>query len=83
SLRLIVQYSGVRRAPSLYESRVSPFDKTETNSIVYAHKRGLGSTIYIGANASRSLDPAASYSRRINEVFIKASWAFDLSQVGI
>lgn len=82
SLRLIVQYSGVRRAPSLYESRVSPFDKTETNSIVYAHKRGLGSTIYIGANASRSLDPAASYSRRINEVFIKASWAFDLSQVG-
>ena len=79
SLRLIAQYNGVRRAPSLFESRVSPFDKSETASLVYAHKRGLGNNLYVGFNSSRSLDPGAGYERRINEVFVKASLSFDLT----
>ena len=48
SVRLIAQYNGTRRAPSLYESRVTPFDKTETRSLVYSHKRGLGTNFYLG-----------------------------------
>ncbi len=82
TLRLISQYNSVRRAPSLYESSVTPFNKTETQSLVYSHKRGLGNTFYVGVNASRSIEPGANYLRRINEVFVKASLAFDLSRWG-
>ncbi len=82
SIRLIAQYNGTRRAPSLYESRVTPFDKTETRSLVYSHKRGLGTNFYVGVNSSRSIEPGANYQRRINEVFFKASYAFDLAGLG-
>jgi hypothetical protein len=81
SVRLIGQYNGVRRAPTLYESRkVTPFDKTEVISLVYGHRRGLGTNFYLGATSSRAIEPAATYTRRINEIFIKASYAFDLSR---
>jgi hypothetical protein len=82
SLRAIMQYNGVRRAPSLYESRVTPFDKNETISLVYGHRRGLGTNFYLGATSSRTLEPAANYTRRINEIFVKASIAFDLARFG-
>ncbi len=82
SVRLIAQYNGTRRAPSLYESRVTPFDKTETRSLVYSHKRGLGTNFYLGVNSSRSIEPGTNYQRRINEIFFKASYAFDLAGLG-
>jgi hypothetical protein len=82
SIRYIQQYNGTRRAPSLYESRVTPFNKSDVVSIVYAHTRSLGTSLYIGINSSRDLDPAARFTRRINEVFLKASFALDLSHWG-
>jgi hypothetical protein len=81
SIRLIGQYNGVRRAPTLYESRsVTPFDKSEVVSLVYGHRRGLGTNFYLGATSSRAIEPAVTYTRRINEIFFKASYAFDLSR---
>jgi Domain of unknown function (DUF5916) len=78
TLRLIGQYSAVRRAPSLYQSAdVSPFEKTQTVSLVYGHRRGLGTTFYLGATTSRAIDPSRSTKRLQNEVFAKWSWAFD------
>lgn len=82
TLRLIGQYNAVRRAPSLFEANsVSPFEKTETLSLVYGHRRGLGTNFYVGATASRSLEPSAAFRRRQSEVFAKWSWAFDLSDL--
>lgn len=82
TLRLIGQYNAVRRAPSLFEaSNVSPYEKTETLSLVYGHRRGLGTNFYVGATVSRSLEPSAAFRRRQSEVFAKWSWAFDLSDL--
>jgi Domain of unknown function (DUF5916) len=80
TLRLIAQYNAVRRAPSLYQSaNVSPFEKTETISLVYGHRRGLGTNLYVGATNSRTIDPSNNFKRTQNEVFVKWSWAFDLA----
>jgi hypothetical protein len=82
TLRLIGQYNAVRRAPSLFDvAGVSPFEKTETLSLVYGHRRGLGTNFYVGATASRSLEPSAGFRRRQSEIFAKWSWAFDLSDL--
>ncbi len=82
TLRFIGQYNGVRRAPSLYAVPVSAFQKNEIASIVYGHRRGLGTNFYLGFTSSRMLNPDGNYTRRQNEVFIKWSWAFDLSGIG-
>jgi hypothetical protein len=81
TLRFIGQYNAVRRAPSLFESSVSPFEKTETVSLVYGHRRGLGTKFYVGATASRTLDPGAKFTRKQSEIFAQWSWAFDLSEL--
>jgi hypothetical protein len=82
TIRLIGQYNGVRRSKALFESpNVSPFEKTETLSVVYGHRRGLGTSFYVGATASRTVDPSARFTRRQNEVFAKWSWAFDASSI--
>ena len=78
TLRFIGQYNGVRRAPSLFKSSVSPFDKSEIASVVYGHRRGLGTNFYLGFTQSRSVDPGNTFARRQSEIFAKWSWAFDL-----
>jgi Domain of unknown function (DUF5916) len=81
TLRLIAQYNGVRRSPSLYQSSVSPFEKSEIASVVYGHRRGLGTNFYLGVTQSRTIDPANGVTRRQGEVFAKWSWAFDLADL--
>ncbi len=81
TLRFIGQYNGVRRAPSLYTVPVSAFQKNEIASMVYGHRRGLGTNFYLGFTSSRALDPDGNYTRRQNEVFAKWSWAFDLNGI--
>jgi hypothetical protein len=72
----------VRRAPALFDaSGVSPFEKTETLSLVYGHRRGLGTNFYVGATVSRSLEPSAGFRRRQSEIFAKWSWAFDVADL--
>ncbi len=81
TLRLIAQYNGVRRSPSLYQSSVSPFEKSEIASVVYGHRRGLGTNFYLGVTQSRNIGPANGSTRRQGEVFAKWSWAFDLADL--
>jgi hypothetical protein len=76
-LRTVYQYSGVRRAPSLFQSPVSPFEKTETLSVVYGHRRSLGTSLYIGLSTTRTHVPGANFNTRNDELFVKASFAFD------
>jgi hypothetical protein len=79
TLRLIAQYNSVRRSPSLYQTSVSPFEKSEIASVVYGHRRGLGTNFYLGITQSRTIDPANRSTRRQSEIFAKWSWAFDLA----
>ncbi len=78
TLRVIGQYNGVKRNLALFAPGYSPDEKSETVSIVFGHIERLGTNFYIGANSSRNVD-AGLQTRRQNEVFFKASWAFDLA----
>jgi hypothetical protein len=78
SLRAIVQSSWVKRAPSLWESPVSPREKTDTLSLVYGHRRGIGFTAYVGATVARAYDAATGISRTQAELFAKGSYTFDI-----
>ena len=79
NLRLIGQYSSVKRQSSFYVKPISANEKTETLSLVYGHLRSLGTNVYVGATTSRSIDTSAVFKRRQNEVFVKVSWAFDVA----
>jgi len=79
NLRLIGQYNSVKRGQPFYSTPMSPREKTETLSLVYGHLRGLGTNFYVGATTSRSVDDGSSFKRRQNEIFFKASWAFDVA----
>ncbi|MCM2326540.1 MAG: carbohydrate binding family 9 domain-containing protein [Lysobacter sp.] len=78
SLRAIWQASWVKRAASLWEEPVSHREKSDTLSVVYGHRRGIGFTVYVGATVGRSLDADTGNRRRQSEVFAKGSWTFDV-----
>jgi hypothetical protein len=78
TLRLIWQDSDVRRTPALWELPVSARERTETVSVVYGHRRGLGATFYLGANFARTRDADAGIRNDQAEVFAKAAWTFDV-----
>jgi hypothetical protein len=78
SVRAIWQSTFTRRAPSLWEQPVSPRENGETISLVYGHRRGIGTSFYVGATYGRGRDPAAAYRHYQSEVFAKASWTFDV-----
>jgi hypothetical protein len=78
SLRTIWQSTTIRRAPSLWETAVSPREDTTTLSLVYGHRRRIGTAFYLGANLSRGRDAAGPLKAYQVEVFAKGSWAFDV-----
>jgi hypothetical protein len=78
SLRAIWQASWVKRAASLWEEPVSHREKSDTLSVVYGHRQGIGFTVYVGATVGRSLDADTGFRRRQSEVFAKGSWTFDV-----
>ena len=78
SVRTILQHASVRRAPSLWESPVSAKENSSTVSVVYGHRRGIGTTFYLGATFGRARDADAGIRRDVAEVFAKGSWTFDL-----
>jgi len=78
SLRTILQSSFVRRAPSLWENPVSHHESTETVSLVYGHRRGLGVALYVGASLTRQRDADSGVHRDLGEVFVKGAWTFTL-----
>lgn len=77
SMRVIWQRSFVKRSPSLWSVPVTAVDRQQTVSVVYAHRRSLNSTIYLGATAGRSQEPDAAFQRDQREVFAKVSWPLD------
>ena len=78
SLRTIWQSSWVKRAASLWEEPVSHREKSDTLSVVYGHRQGIGFTVYVGATVGRSLDADSGSRRRQSEIFAKGSWTFDV-----
>jgi hypothetical protein len=76
--RLNPAVQAIRRAPSLREQPVSARENSETVSIVYGHRRGIGTNFYVGATFARSRDPDAGLKHLQTEIFAKASWAFDV-----
>ncbi|MGZ5037309.1 MAG: DUF5916 domain-containing protein [Usitatibacter sp.] len=77
SVRGTYQSTAIRRAPSLYETPVSARENSETVSLVYGHRRGIGTSFYVGATFSRNRDPDAGLKHYQTELFAKASWAFE------
>jgi hypothetical protein len=78
SVRTIWQSVATRRAPSLWEQPVSARDKVETVSVVFGHRRGIGTSFYLGATYSRTRDPDAGIKGFQTELFAKGSWTFDM-----
>ncbi len=78
SLRTIYQSTAIRRAPSLWEQAVSARENSATISLVYGHRRGIGTSFYLGASFGRSRDPDAGVKSYSAEVFAKGSWSFDV-----
>jgi len=78
SVRTIFQAAFTRRAPSLWEQPVSARENTDTVSIVYGHRRGLGTNFYFGTTYSRTRNPDAGVKSYQTEIFAKGSWSFDV-----
>jgi hypothetical protein len=78
SLRTIWQYTSIRRAPSLWEVPVPSREDTQTASVVYLHRRGIGTSFYLGATWTRSREPDSGFKGYQLELFAKGSWAFDV-----
>ncbi|HET7729130.1 MAG TPA: DUF5916 domain-containing protein [Usitatibacter sp.] len=78
SVRLIWQASSARRAPSLWQRPVSARDDASTVSVTYGHRRGIGTSLYVGTTFGRQRDPDGAVRSYQAEVFVKASWGFDL-----
>ena len=78
SLRNIYQSTAIRRSPSLWEQAVSARENSETISLVYGHRRGIGTGFYLGVSFGRSRDADAGIKSYKAEVFAKGSWSFDV-----
>ena len=69
SLRLIVQRSGVDRAPEPQRGVAAYTDRGQADSLTYSWRRSAGTTFYLGANRGVSgLNPLQT---RSNELFAK------------
>ena len=53
-------------------------ENTQTASLVYGHRRGIGSTFYLRASFGRTLNPDSLAWNYQTEVFAKGSWSFDV-----
>jgi hypothetical protein len=77
SMRVIWQRSFVKRAPSLWSFPVTAVDRQQTVSLVYAHRRSLNATLYLGATVGKAQEPGVSFQRDQTEVFAKVSWPLE------
>jgi hypothetical protein len=76
SMRAIWQAVATRRAPSLWLQPVPSRENSETLSLVYGHRRGIGTTFYVGASFNRVREPDAGLKSYQLEIFAKGSWSF-------
>jgi len=75
--RVIWQRGFVKRSPGLWNFPVSAVEKNQTVSLVYAHRRSLNATIYLGVTAGKTQEPDSGFQRDQREVFAKFSWPLD------
>ena len=68
----------MRRAPSLWEQAVASREANNTVSLVYGHRRGIGTSFYLGATWSRALNADTGFKATQTELFAKGSWTFDV-----
>jgi hypothetical protein len=78
SVRAIWQDAWTRRSPSLWLQPVSAHEDQGTISLVYGHRRGIGTSFYIGTTFSRTRDLDLGGRTYQAEVFAKGSIAFDV-----
>jgi hypothetical protein len=78
SLRTIWQSTMIKRAPTLWEMPVSPRQETQTLSLVYGHRRRIGTAFYVGMNLTRNRDALAPVKDYQAEFFVKGSWTLDV-----
>ena len=78
SVRVILQSSLVKRSPSLWAFPVTSRDEANIASVVYGHRRGLGTNFYVGATFGRQRDPDGFVHTDQAEVFVKGSIALDV-----
>jgi hypothetical protein len=78
SVRVIWQEAWTRRSPSLWTQPVSGHEDQSTFSVVYGHRRGIGTNFYLGATFSRTRDLDLGGRSYQAEVFAKGSISFDV-----
>jgi hypothetical protein len=78
SVRLIWQDVRVHRSPSLWTVPVAAREASETVSVVYGKRIGIGKSFYVGTTYSRNRVPDFGVKSDQLEVFTKASWSFDV-----
>lgn len=74
TLRLILQYSRIRRDPLLTPASLAPASSARTSSLVYGHAGAFGSAAFVGLTLSDGVTPGYFPQRRQDELFIKYSW---------
>ena len=67
-----------RSSPSLWRTPVPARDDAGTVSIVYGHRRGIGTTFYVGTTFGRQRDPDGLVKSYQAELFVKGSIALDV-----
>jgi hypothetical protein len=76
-LRLIGQYVGTRRDPTLYSSEVARKDGSFSGSALFAYKLNWQTVLFVGYGDNRDLDEAGEHLGRVDrQFFMKLSYAF-------
>jgi len=78
NVRLIWQGVGIRRGKSLWPVPVAAHETTQTISLVYGHRVGIGKSFYVGATLARNRIADLGVHTDHAEAFAKASWSFDV-----
>lgn len=74
TIRMILQDARTKRDPQAYTMVVAPDSSRSVNSLVYTHRAGVGSAVYLGWTLTKSETPGFVAQRKQNELFTKFSW---------
>ena len=78
SLRLIGQWVGTERNPLLYTFPVPETDGAFAGSALFAYRLNWQTVFFLGYDDNRALDGAQSLQPRGRQLFLKASYAFQM-----
>jgi hypothetical protein len=75
-LRLIGQWVGTRREPSLFPSPMDPKSGDYEGSVLFTYKINWQTALYVGYGDERALDETDTLRRTSRQFFAKISYAF-------